>query len=382
MIKVLVAGDYYPGNDKDGIFEGMQLSEIFSDFLLLLKEYDYNIVNLECPVLELQKPNELFKTGVHLYCRPYHVKALKNAGFQLVTLANNHILDYGNEGLKSTFASCNAMNIDVVGCGRNLEEAQKPLYKNIKGRILAIVNFCENEFSIATKKQDGANPLNSVANYYQIKEANDNSDYVLVIIHGGHEHFQLPSPRMKELYRFFIDAGAHAVICHHAHCYSGYEIYKGFPIIYGIGNFLFNSSYEEPNTFYEGLAIGLIFEDEKVQFKQYPLIQCRENYGVRFMNNEETVKNRESIEELNKVIMDDELLEKEFIKFIEKRSRFYLSSLEPYHGRLGLALYSRRLLPSLLTRRKIAQNLGIIRCESHRDILIKILDKKYNCGKV
>lgn len=380
MIKISIAGDYYPGVEKDSSFGEMNMSEMFSDFVTLLNECDYNVVNLECPVLEFEESGGLLKTGVHLYCKPYHVKSLKNAGFHLATLANNHILDYGNEGLKSTIATCNAMNIDVVGGGKNLKESQKPLYKNIKGKTFGFVNFCENEFSIATKARGGANPLNPVANYYQINEAHKNSEYVIVIIHGGHEHYQLPSPRMKELYRFFIDAGAHAVICHHAHCYSGYEIYKGFPILYGIGNFLFKSSYEEPKTFNEGIAVKLMFKEGKVQFEQYPIIQCRENCGVRFMNNNESIIFRKSIEELNQIIVNDELLLIEFEKFIKERSRYYLSSLEPYFGRLGLGLYGRKLLPSLLTRGKIAHQLGVIRCESHRDILIKILNEKHING--
>jgi poly-gamma-glutamate synthesis protein (capsule biosynthesis protein) len=118
-----------------------------------------------------------------------------------------------------------------VGGGTNLQEASKILYKKIDEKVLALINCCENEFSIATEVTAGSNPLNPIQQYYAIQEAKSKADYVLVIVHGGHELWQLPSPRMQETYRFFIDAGADAVVNHHQHCYSGYEIYKKKPYI-------------------------------------------------------------------------------------------------------------------------------------------------------
>ena len=97
------------------------------------------------------------------------------------------------------------------------------MYKRKDGETLAIINCCEHEFSIADDDSAGANPLNPIQQYYKIKEARLNADYVLVIVHGGHEMYQLPSLRMVDTYRFFIDAGADAVVNHHQHCFSGYE---------------------------------------------------------------------------------------------------------------------------------------------------------------
>ena len=139
-----------------------------------------------------------------------------------------------------TLMYLNDKQADFVGGGNSLRQASETLYKSIDGHTLAVINCCEHEFSIATETSSGANPLNPIQQYYKIQEARKNADYVLVIVHGGHEHYQLPSPRMKETYRFFVDAGADAVVNHHQHCYSGYEVYNGKPIFYGIGNFLFD----------------------------------------------------------------------------------------------------------------------------------------------
>lgn len=161
------------------------------------------------------------------------VDAVKYAGFDVCTLANNHILDYGTTCCLDTKRLLEEDGIKTVGIGENLSRAADILYLKKENETLAIINCCEHEFSIATEETAGANPLNPIQQYYKIQEARQSADYVLVIVHGGHEYYQLPSPRMKETYRFFIDAGADAVINHHQHCYSGYEEYKGKPIFMG-----------------------------------------------------------------------------------------------------------------------------------------------------
>ena len=132
------------------------------------------------------------------------VDFLKYAGFNVCTLANNHILDQGEKCCLNTKHLLESSSIRTVGVGENLEDANKILYIKHNQETLAIINCCEHEFSVATHKTAGANPLNPIQQYYKIQEARKNADFVLVIVHGGHEYCQLPSPRMKELYRFFI----------------------------------------------------------------------------------------------------------------------------------------------------------------------------------
>ena len=93
---------------------------------------------------------------------------------------------------------------------------------------------------LPTEKNPVVIPLIRSAVFYAIEEAKKKADFVVVIAHGGHEHYNLPSPRMKKWYRFFVDAGAHAVVGHHTHIISGYEVYKDAPIFYSLGNFCFD----------------------------------------------------------------------------------------------------------------------------------------------
>src|SRR5690606_25591800 len=122
----------------------------------------------------------------------------------LVTLANNHILDYNNEGVLDTVEFCKKNKLETVGAGSDLINASKTFYLNIKKRTIAIINFAENEWASASKNSAGANPMDIVDNVTQIKEAKSNSDFVFVIVHGGHEYYNLPSPRMKKQYRFYV----------------------------------------------------------------------------------------------------------------------------------------------------------------------------------
>lgn len=193
-------------------------------------------------LLGSSKENVITKKGPNLSCNEDSFKALKWLGINGVTLANNHFYDYGESGVSQTLDICEKYVVDHVGGGRNLVEASAVLYKEIGGEKLAIVNCCEHEFSIASDKKGGANPIDVVNQYRAIQEARNNADFVVVIVHGGYEHYQLPSCRMVELYRFFVDAGASAVVNHHQHCFSSYEWYNGCPIYYGLGNFCFDIS--------------------------------------------------------------------------------------------------------------------------------------------
>jgi poly-gamma-glutamate synthesis protein (capsule biosynthesis protein) len=376
MTKILIAGDYCPQNETATLLDEKKYDKVFSDFTDLLKSCDFNVVNLECPVVDDGSTANNLKKGVLLKCNLSAIEALKITGFNLVTLANNHFLDWGNKGVNDTINACRKFEIGYIGGGEDIHAAKQVFYKNINNKTFAFLNFCENEFSIATNSNSGSNPLNPVDNFYQIKNAKSKSDFVIVIVHGGHEHYQLPSPRMKETYRFFIDAGANAVIGHHTHCYSGNEIYKGFPIIYGVGNFLFNSKFKEKDTFNEGYVAVIEFQTNGVFYKEVPLVQCKDSSGVRFMTSEEKLKFRAKIKELNTIISDDTLLKAEFEKLASNVSAYYLSCFEPYSSRIGLGLFSRKLLPSFLSKNKILTLHNKINCESHRDIVLSNFGKK------
>jgi len=377
-VKILITGDFYGGNRIKELILKQDYNQIFNDFLPVVRNADIAITNLEAPLLTCGMPID--KTGPAIKSVPETIAAIKYAGFKLLTLANNHIMDYGAEGLHNTIKLSKENEIAVVGAGDNLEKASKTLFKEVKGITIAFINIAENEWSTTNDDTPGAHPLNPVANYYKIKEANEIADFIIVIVHGGHEMYNLPSPRMKETYRFFIDAGADAVVGHHTHCYSGYEIYQNKPLFYGLGNFIFDRSDLKEECWHFGYGVNfLIFDNLDVSFEILPFEQCNSTVGVNLLDQDQKDQFFEKISKLNIHIQNDDFLMKSFNDFIKNiNSKPYKAFLEPHSSRFLFYLQNKGILPSLLSKRKKKLYLNLIRCEAHRDVVINLMNNDCN----
>lgn len=373
-MKILIGGDFSPRNRMTQIIESGNGSEIFSaEVVQLFSDSDLNIINFETTIAQDgQKP--INKIGPRLKTTEKSVDVLKNLGVDVVTLANNHAFDYGKDALINTLNIFNKNDIEFVGAGLNINEASKILYKKIDNSIIAIINCCEHEYGIATKDTAGTNPLNPVSQYYAITEARKQADYIIVIVHGGSEQFQLPSLRMQDTYRYFIDLGADVVVNHHQHCYSGYEIYKDRPIYYGLGNFAFDiSSRPRPFGWCEGILLSLEFIDNQIKHKPIPYIQFRENPNVALMidRTEFNIK----FESLSKTIVDREKLEEELDAFYKSHERRIYSLLQPWPDRYFRGAFFHGYLPSLVSRQSLAWIQNYVECQSHYEKLVYFLDK-------
>ena len=369
-MEILIAGDYCPQQHVAEFFEHNDFSYVLGELKPSIEKVDYSIVNFECAVSKGgEKPIE--KIGPCLQCSEKGVEALKWAGFDCVTLANNHFYDFGEEGVENTIKSCEKFGLDFVGGGKNLRESSSVLYKVIAGKTLAIINCCEHEFSIASETSGGANPLNPIQQFYQIKDAKNNADFVLVIVHGGNEMYQLPSPRMQETYRFFIDAGADAVVNHHQHCFSGYEYYKNKPIFYGLGNFCFEDKGFKDSIWNEGYMVLLSFSDT-ISFSFVFYRQCNENSKVCFVGKSENYLSK--IEVLNNIIADPHRLKDMFVRECVDKTVLYRRMLEPYPQNHFLAILNLwGILPSLISKRRLLVFDNYLNCESHLDRFKQII---------
>ena len=369
-MKILVAGDFLPKNRIQKMIDNQDYS-MMDGIRSSVENADYSIVNFECPVVvNGAKPIE--KGGPNHRTTIRAVEAIKYAGFDCATLANNHFRDFGDEGCSATIKGLSAYGVDTVGGGLSLAEAQMVLYKNIRGKVLSVVNICENEFSIATATRAGSAPLDAIDNYNQIIEARQNSDYVLVIVHGGHEHYQLPSPRMKKLYRHFISLGADAVVNHHQHCYSGYEIFNGCPIVYGLGNLCFDSVKKRSDGWYDGYMVTIDFQDDR-NIVLYPYSQCKSDPTIEFMSGENLEIFNRKMANLNDIISDDVRLAIEFDKMAKSKERTVRLLFSSYHNRYLNGAASRGLLPILGSKKELRKNASFVKCESHLDIVQHII---------
>ena len=373
MTRIIIAGDLCPKERVAQLFEEEQYESVLSEIRNAIQEADYAIVNLEAPIVS-GKGTPIKKAGPNLKCGNKVIGAIKYAGFRCVTLANNHLCDYGEEGVVNTFNELGNNCISYVGAGENASDASRILYKTINGELFAFINCCEHEFSIATEATAGCNPLDVINQYHSIREAKKKANHVIVIVHGGIEMYQLPTPRMQKTYRFFIEVGADAVVNHHQHCFSGYEYYRGKPIVYGLGNFCFDWKGKNNSIWNDGYLLELLFEDAKIKISLIPYKQCDEIPSVSV-----TTIDKEGfdlkIKKLNSIISDEGELIKEYSKLLNGTWKNY-DLINPYSNRILRKLYKNGLLPSLMPKKKYLSILNNIRCESHNDRLLFTLLKK------
>lgn len=224
----------------------------------------------------------------------------------------------------------------------------------------------------------GCNPLDIVNISYDIRAAKESADYVIVIIHGGNEHYKLPSPRMKKNYRFFVDQGADAVLNHHQHCYSGYEVYNGKPIFYGLGNFCFDSANDieyRHMTYNYGYMVKLLLS-ERVSFELIPYEQCYNKVGVYLLDKNEKAVFFEDINKLNAIISNDAQLKSAFVVMAEQKRNFIFRGFRPYTSRIASALYNKGLLPSFLSKERLMIITAILECEAHNEVLMVNLKRE------
>lgn len=371
-MKILISGDLVIQNTYD-------TENLNSNIIGLFNSANFRIVNLEAPVSN--SISKIPKTGPHLKSDKNSItQVLKELKIDIVTLANNHILDFSESGLKDTISYCHSLDIKTVGAGKNLEEAAKALYLDtIEGKI-AIINIAENEWASASTESAGANPMDIIENIHQIKEAKKNADFVLVIIHGGHEHNPYPSPRMVKQYRFYAECGADAIIGHHTHCISGHELYKGVPIFYSLGNFLFTTPKRHGKSWYTGLVLQLsIRKNKPVHFEIIPVSFREDNFALSILDGKSREHVIHSIKMINEIIKNEEGLYEKWIEFVRKNQKGFILSISPIAGIKNIyiraALYRLKIHRLFLNQKYIREFLNRIRCEAHYDVTRTIFDQ-------
>ncbi len=374
-MKILISGDFCPiGRNSQFIEEG-KYSSLFNGFENIVKNVDYAIVNLECPITTSTTAIE--KTGPCIKTENVKVfDALKYAGFDLLTLANNHIQDYGTKGVLDTIAHTKEFGFDVVGAGANISDAKKAFIKEIKGIKVGFINIAENEFCAATEQDAGAYTFDLIDNLQQIALLRKQVDQLVLIYHGGREHYQLPTPEQRKRFRFFIDQGVDAIVAHHTHCFSGYEYYNDKPIVYSLGNFIFDYKKKyQKGKWTEGMSVILNLKDNNFEVEFIPHLQGREDDStLRVLEGDEKVNFIEKVNALSEIIQDDVLFMKEWKMYLKTQEAFYLSSL--YVRNIYLRyLFMKGVLPKRWLRGKHnLLNLNLMRCEAHHEISKGVLE--------
>ena len=222
---------------------------------------------------------------------PEKVSLLKEMGIDIVTLANNHALDFGTDALLDTCDTLDEAGIYRVGAGANLEEARKPVIMEIKGKTIGFLG-ASRVIPVGSWNATATSPgmlttYDPAMLLEDIKSAKETCDFVIVYVHWGIERDEYPQDYQRTMGKQYIDAGADMVIGSHPHVLQGMEYYNGKPIVYSLGNFVFGSSIPKtalltadwdgenlslafvPGTSSGGYTRPLTGEDEKQAFYRY-----------------------------------------------------------------------------------------------------------------
>ncbi len=361
MVNLIFSGDFAPLTNKADLSE-----DHFSEVSHLLGGCDLHITNLECPLTASRR--SVAKSGPSVRAEPESVELLRQAGAGLVCMANNHIFDYGEEGIDETVQICTENGISVAGIIRGGDPVTASVIKEINGTRIGFLNYCEHEFSVRERGLTGANGYDPADAFNDIRRMRGMTDYVIVVYHGGNEYYPLPRPGLKKDFHFLADAGADAVIGHHTHVISGYEIHNGKPLVYSLGNFFFPYP-GEPESWHRGVLCRLTI-DETVTMKLVPVIQCRDGSGVVMPSPGEESEIHSEIDRLSAIIMNDAELGKSWSEYA-RTTGAGLAYRVLYPTRADKLLlkipFLRRFVSSSERHRSL---LNVLRCRSLEQLLI------------
>jgi poly-gamma-glutamate synthesis protein (capsule biosynthesis protein) len=371
MIRILIGGDVCPMGRIERSFIQGDAGAIFHDLLDEIAGADLSVVNLECPLVARQTPID--KAGPVLGASSECVKGFAAAKWQVLNLANNHSYDHGALGLADTISAVRGEGLGVVGAGATIREARTPFIREVLGQRIVIYAMAEREFSAADKTRGGSNPLDMIG-FVEALRVHKKQGPFIVLLHGGKEFYPYPSPEMVRRCRFMIDQGADAVVCCHSHCPLPWEIYSGRPIVYGLGNLIFEPFREMPNAWFEGYLASLTVGENGIRFEPIPYLQSKGEAGARKMLSEARRAFVAEMEKRGAQIAEPGFIEARWAEYCREARGSYLSMLFGYN-RIMRKMRG-FLLKVLHGKEERLRALNLVQCETHREVLEEILKRE------
>ena len=374
-LNIIIGGDLVPTRVNQKLFASSDMDQIIDGQIKkLLESSDMRVFNLEVPLTNTETP--ISKCGPNLIAPTNSIKGIKELNPSMLSLANNHILDQGDQGLQSTIDLLQEHQIQFVGAGKNISEASKPIHVDFGNIKVGFYACAEIEFSIATEETAGANPFDIFESLSTITELKKVCDYVIVLYHGGKEHYRYPSPYLQKVTKKMVDKGADLVICQHSHCIGSYEKHEKGTIVYGQGNFIFN---EHDNEFWNtSLLLKVILEDS-LSIEYIPIIKT--DLGIRHANSDETNKILKDYHERSSQILQDGFIADKYTAYAEDYIEGYLRhfvKMGKWISKFDRRIFKGRILKSKCDKAYLLKSLNFIECEAHRELMIEGLKNRIN----
>ncbi len=366
-MNMIIGGDLVPTQSNIGLFRNADVTALLGEELLSLwNATNIRIFNLEVPLTD--KENPIAKCGPNLIAPTSTIKGIKALTPSLIVLANNHILDQGIQGLRSTEETLNKNEIPFVGVGYNLYKASKPYIFQGDSFKIGVYACAEHEFTIATESTPGANPFDPLNSLDHIVALKAKCDYVIVLYHGGKEHYRYPSPCLQRICRKLAQKGADLVVCQHSHCIGCYENYKGSTIVYGQGNFIFDRSNSE---FWQTSLLIKVSINNGLSVDYIPIV--KDGNSIRLAVGKIAKDILAAFHQRSDGILNDGFIEQEYRQFALDNYLLYIGYFAGF--RKWFLKADRRLFNGMFTKHKYnkKQLLAIqnyIECEAHRELVL------------
>lgn len=349
-------------------------SSVEVSFEKILRSSDFNIVNFEAPIKTAYYPN--LKSGPSIQQDPSAPLWLKENCFNAFSLANNHIMDFGEKAARKTVAVLGYEK--CVGIGEGIE-AYKPLLLEKNGIKVAILALAELQFGMVHDSFTQANDygcawINHPCVNRLVRETKKKVDFLIIVAHAGLEGVDVPLPEWRDRYRELIDEGGDAVVGGHTHTAQGYEVYHGKPIFYSLGNFCFQENLTGKDSWNIGECVSLkLSKDGKLEF---------EVYGIQLVDGNKLMLVDEKVW-IDKFRHLNQLLETPgYISHVNEICRKAMVDYNTLFSMGGYIHIDRHIVRSLarwlLGRCKDVHVLNNIQCESHRWTIVRALRLKNN----
>lgn len=290
---LMLAGRWAPTLKKKGydhLFDGVR-NELASGHV--------NLANLESPIAT--GGEEYHEKKFRFRAEPQVARVIRTAGFNLVTLANNHSMDFGGKALAETLLHLSANDISWIGAGENLAESRKIKFFLVKGKRIAFLGYSltqPTEF-FATKVLPGTAPGYEKLVTGDVSSARSQSDYVVVSFHWGKEASSTVQSYQRSAAHKAIEAGADVIIGHHPHVLQGIERYRNGIIFYSLGNFIFASK-SQVADFSAMIRFRLDGDRREAEIMPLDVLHSRVGFQPRLLTGERGFAVIEMLNELSK----------------------------------------------------------------------------------
>lgn len=368
-MRVLIGADIVPTKNNIDIFEAGDLEGLVGKELArVMCDSDFNILNLETPLTDKLSP--IVKAGENFAAPKRTISGLRAINPHFYGLANNHILDQGDQGLVSTINLLKASGIGCAGAGMTAEEAARPYIKRVSGVNIGIYLCAEHEYSVVTREHGGANPYDPLYSFDHVRQLRENCDLCIVLFHGGIEYYRYPSPQLRRVFKRFAESGADVIVAQHTHCIGCMEKFMDSLLVYGQGNFLFDDSDKEIEK--TSLLVQISTDGKNHDYSFIPLV--KDKYTVKKTDSKSGEIILREFSKRSELITKEGVIEEKFYGYTKQQARGYLTGISGGFGRFFPIRVINKMCSYRLSERMYSGKLVLplenyINCETHREVL-------------